>query len=109
MSYIPKLRDEIIPIISKCCADAPLLLRIRPSLRGNAKAKYSNVLKEHYRLLPIRLERVSLETFYSALNLHEKVERCQIAFLPLIPSSHKILMVHLKLFLGLREYLENIM
>lgn len=109
MSYIPKLKDEVIAIVSKSCADAPLLRCILPSLRGNIKAKYSNVLKEHYRLLPIHLERVSLETYYSVLNLHEKVERCQITFLPLIPSSHTILMVHLKLFLGIQEYLENIM
>lgn len=105
MSNIPKLRDEVIAIISKCCADAPLLRCILPSLRGNVKAEYSNVLKEHYRLLPIHLERVSFETFYCALNLHEKVEQCQITFLPLIPSSHTILMVHLKLLLGIQEYL----
>lgn len=85
MSYTPMLRDEVIAIIYKC-RTAPLLRCILPSLRGNVKVKSSNVLQEHYRLLPIHLEQESLETFYSVLNLHEKVERCQITFLPLIPS-----------------------
>lgn len=62
MSYTPKFSDEVIVIIYECRTTPPLRC-ILPSLRVNVKVKSSNVLQEHYRLLPIHLEQESLETF----------------------------------------------